>query len=192
MRAAAAAQYRRHHHRRFYRHGARGRSQEVSDALALALKRDKARTSARKFPSWVSVQMTRKRTRESLEEIVRPSTARDATGGAWSNRCRRSRPKCCAGFIARRSPSAGDTLIVKLNPESRGTCTTTAPRDLETLEQRLGTKIVLRSTTASNSGHLNSPAPRQPPSPISRNDGTLEVVVGCSTAQNCRIANSIN
>src|SRR6202011_894465 len=42
----------------------------VSDALSQALKRDKARTSALKISELGLVQMTRKRTRESLEELL--------------------------------------------------------------------------------------------------------------------------
>ena len=43
---------------------------KVSDALAAALKRDKARTSALKISELGLVQMTRKRTRESLEKLL--------------------------------------------------------------------------------------------------------------------------
>jgi Ribonuclease G/E len=43
------------------------------------------------------------------------------------------------------SKSAGDMLIVKLNPEVARYLYDHGAKDLETLEQRLGTKIVLRS-----------------------------------------------
>ena len=55
---------------------------KVSDALREALQRDKARTSTLKISELGLVQMTRKRTRESLEELLTDSV-RNARGGAW-------------------------------------------------------------------------------------------------------------
>ena len=118
---------------------------KVSDALATALKRDKARTSALKISELGLVQMTRKRTRESLEKLLTDNCPR-----CEGRRVVKSVPTLAAEIlrgIQREavSKSAGDMLIVKLNPEVARYLYDHGAKDLETLEQRLGTKIVLRS-----------------------------------------------
>jgi ribonuclease G len=118
---------------------------KVSDALALALKRDKARTSALKISELGLVQMTRKRTRESLEKLLTDTCPR-----CEGRRVVKSVPTLAAEVlrgIQREavSKSAGDMLIVKLNPEVARYLYDHGAKDLETLEQRLSTKIVLRS-----------------------------------------------
>jgi ribonuclease G len=122
-----------------------GDRKKVSDALALALKRDKARTSALKISELGLVQMTRKRTRESLEKLLTDTCPR-----CDGRRVVKSVPTLAAEVlrgIQREavSMSAGDTLIVKLNPEVARYLYDHGTKDLETLEQRLSTKIVLRS-----------------------------------------------
>jgi ribonuclease G len=122
-----------------------GDRKKVSDALAVALKRDKARTSALKISELGLVQMTRKRTRESLEKLLT-----DVCPRCEGRRVVKSVPTLAAEVlrgIQREavSKSAGDTLIVKLNPEVARYLYDHGAKDLETLEQRLGTKIVLRS-----------------------------------------------
>ncbi len=122
-----------------------GDRKKVSDALALALKRDKARTSALKISELGLVQMTRKRTRESLEKLLTENCPR-----CDGRRVVKSVPTLAAEVlrgIQREavSKSAGDMLIVKLNPEVARYLYDHGAKDLETLEQRLGTKIVLRS-----------------------------------------------
>ena len=122
-----------------------GDRKKVSDALALALKRDKARTSALKISELGLVQMTRKRTRESLEKLLTDTCPR-----CEGRRVVKSVPTLAAEVlrgIQREavSKSAGDMLIVKLNPEVARYLYDHGAKDLETLEQRLGTKIVLRS-----------------------------------------------
>jgi ribonuclease G len=122
-----------------------GDRKKVSDALALALKRDKARTSALKISELGLVQMTRKRTRESLEKLLTDNCPR-----CDGRRVVKSVPTLAAEVlrgIQREavSKSAGDMLIVKLNPEVARYLYDHGAKDLETLEQRLGTKIVLRS-----------------------------------------------
>jgi ribonuclease G len=117
----------------------------VSDALAVALKRDKARTSALKISELGLVQMTRKRTRESLEKLLTDTCPR-----CEGRRVVKSVPTLAAEVlrgIQREavSKSAGDMLIVKLNPEVARYLYDHGAKDLETLEQRLQTKIVLRS-----------------------------------------------
>jgi len=118
---------------------------KVSDALAIALKRDKARTSALKISELGLVQMTRKRTRESLEKLLTDTCPR-----CDGRRVVKSVPTLAAEVlrgIQREavSKSAGDMLIVKLNPEVARYLYDHGAKDLETLEQRLSTKIVLRS-----------------------------------------------
>jgi ribonuclease G len=118
---------------------------KVSDALAAALKRDKARTSALKISELGLVQMTRKRTRESLEKLLT-----ETCGRCEGRRVVKSVATLAAEVlrgIQREavSKSAGDMLIVKLNPEVARYLYDHGAKDLETLEQRLGTKIVLRS-----------------------------------------------
>jgi ribonuclease G len=118
---------------------------KVSDALAAALKRDKARTSALKISELGLVQMTRKRTRESLEKLLTDTCPR-----CDGRRVVKSVPTLAAEVlrgIQREaiSKSAGDMLIVKLNPEVARYLYDHGAKDLETLEHRLSTKIVLRS-----------------------------------------------
>jgi len=118
---------------------------KVSDALAIALKRDKARTSALKISELGLVQMTRKRTRESLEKLLTDTCPR-----CDGRRVVKSVPTLAAEVlrgIQREavSKSAGDMLIVKLNPEVARYLYDHGAKDLETLEHRLSTKIVLRS-----------------------------------------------
>jgi ribonuclease G len=122
-----------------------GDRKKVSDALAIALKRDKARTSALKISELGLVQMTRKRTRESLEKLLTDTCPR-----CDGRRVVKSVPTLAAEVlrgIQREavSKSAGDMLIVKLNPEVARYLYDHGAKDLETLEQRLSTKIVLRS-----------------------------------------------
>jgi ribonuclease G len=118
---------------------------KVSDALAQALKRDKARTSALKISELGLAQMTRKRTRESLEKLLTDTCPR-----CEGRRVVKSVPTLAAELLrgiqreaVRRAP--GDMLIVKLNPELARYLYDHAAKDLETLEHRLSTKIVLRS-----------------------------------------------
>ncbi len=118
---------------------------KVSDALAIALKRDKARTSALKISELGLVQMTRKRTRESLEKLLTDTCPR-----CDGRRVVKSVPTLAAevlrGIQREAVPkAAGDMLIVKLNPEVARYLYDHGAKDLETLEQRLSTKIVLRS-----------------------------------------------
>ncbi len=122
-----------------------GDRKKVSDALATALKRDKARTSALKISELGLVQMTRKRTRESLEKLLTDTCPR-----CEGRRVVKSVPTLAAEVlrgIQREavSKAAGDMLIVKLNPEVARYLYDHGAKDLETLEHRLSTKIVLRS-----------------------------------------------
>jgi ribonuclease G len=132
--------------------GREGDRKKVSDALALALKRDKARTSALKISELGLVQMTRKRTRESLEKLLTDNCPR-----CEGRRVVKSVPTIAAEVlrgIQREAirKSAGEMLIVKLNPEVARYLYDHGAKDLETLEQRLSTKIVLRSNDGIEAG----------------------------------------
>jgi ribonuclease G len=118
---------------------------KVSDALAAALKRDKARTSALKISELGLVQMTRKRTRESLEKLLTEPCSR-CEGRRVVKSVATLAAEVLRGIQREAvSKSAGDMLIVKLNPEVARYLYDHGAKDLETLEQRLETKIVLRS-----------------------------------------------
>lgn len=118
---------------------------KVSDALREALRRDKARTSTLKISELGLVQMTRKRTRESLEELLTETCAH-----CHGRRVVKSLPTLAAEVLravhreARRRPGI-DMLVVKLNPNVARYLYDHGARDLETLERNLGLKVVLRS-----------------------------------------------
>ncbi len=117
----------------------------VSDALSQALKRDKARTSTLRISELGLVQMTRKRTRESLEELLTETCPR-----CQGRRVVKSVPTLAAEVlrgIHREGPRhpGTDMLLVKLSPEVVRYLYDVGAKDLEALERRLGVKIVLRS-----------------------------------------------
>ena len=118
---------------------------KVSDALREAQRRDKARTSALKISELGLVQMTRKRTRESLEELLT-----DACPHCEGRRVVKSVPTLAAEVLrgvhreARRR-SGDDMLLVKVHPGVARYLYDHGGRDLEALERRVGIKIVLRA-----------------------------------------------
>ena len=118
---------------------------KVSEALAQALRRDKARTSALKISELGLVQMTRKRTRDSLEALLTESCPR-----CQGRRVVKSVPTLAAEVLRGiyretiRRPHT-DMIIVKINPEVARYLYDTGGKDLESLEHKLDSKIVLRS-----------------------------------------------
>jgi len=118
---------------------------KVSDALREAQRRDKARTSALKISELGLVQMTRKRTRESLEELLT-----GACPHCEGRRVVKSVPTLAAEVLrgvhreARRR-SGDDMLQVKVHPGVARYLYDHGARDLEALERRVGIKIVLRA-----------------------------------------------
>jgi ribonuclease G len=118
---------------------------KVSDALREAQRRDKARTSALKISELGLVQMTRKRTRESLEELLT-----DPCPHCEGRRVMKSVPTLAAEVLrgvhreARRR-SGDDMLLVKVHPGVARYLYDHGARDLEALERRMGIKIVLRA-----------------------------------------------
>ncbi len=117
----------------------------VSEALAVALRRDKARTSALKISELGLVQMTRKRTRESLEALLTEQCPR-----CLGRRVVKSVPTLAAEVLrgiyqeAKRHPG-GEMIIVRLNPEVARHLYDHGAKDLARLEQKLSMKVVLRS-----------------------------------------------
>jgi ribonuclease G len=124
----------------------------VTEALAQSLRRDKARTSMLKISELGLVQMTRKRTRESLEELLTQQCPR--CGG---RRVVKSVPTLAAEVIRGIQRTAGphprtDMLVAKVNPEIARYLYDVGARELETVERRLGVKIVLRSAESVEPG----------------------------------------
>ncbi|MGH8011665.1 MAG: Rne/Rng family ribonuclease [Candidatus Binataceae bacterium] len=118
----------------------------VTDALAQALKRDKARSSMLKISELGLVQMTRKRTRESLEELLTETCAH-----CHGRRVIKSVPTLAAEVLRGIHRAAGrhprsDVLVVKINPEVARYLYDVGAKDLDILERRLDVKIALRST----------------------------------------------
>jgi ribonuclease G len=124
----------------------------VTDVLAQALKRDKARNSMLRISELGLVQMTRKRTRESLEELL---TEQCAT--CHGRRVVKSVATLAADVLRGIHRAAGrhprsDLLVVKVNPAVARYLYDIGARDLGVLEQRLNIKIVLRSTESIEAG----------------------------------------
>ncbi len=117
----------------------------VSEALKEELRRDKARTSALKISELGLVQMTRKRTRESLEELLTDPCPR-----CQGSRVVKSVPTLAAEVLrgvhreaAKKPPT--EMLMVKVSSEVARYLYDFGAKDLEALEHQLNTKIVLRS-----------------------------------------------
>jgi len=124
----------------------------VSDALSQALKRDKARTSMLKISELGLVQMTRKRTRESLEAMLTETCPR-------CHGCRvvKSVATLAADVMRGIQRAAGrnpqtDLLVAKVNPEVARYLYDLDSKTLQAAEERLGVKIVLRSSEAVQPG----------------------------------------
>ena len=117
----------------------------VSDAMGQALKRDKARASMLKISELGLVQMTRKRTRDSLQALLTEQCPR-----CEGRSVIKSLPTI-AGEVLRaiqREVSRrghGGMLMVKLNPDIARYLYSSGTMALEELEQRFDTKIVLKS-----------------------------------------------
>jgi ribonuclease G len=118
----------------------------VSDALSQALKRDKARTSMLKISELGLVQMTRKRTRESLEAMLTEACPR-----CNGRRVVKSVATLAADVLRGIQRAAGgnpqtDLLVAKVNPEVARYLYDLGGKALQATEDRLGVKIVLRSS----------------------------------------------
>jgi ribonuclease G len=117
----------------------------VSESLKEALRRDKARTSALKISELGLVQMTRKRTRESLEELLTDPCPR-----CQGSRVVKSVPTLAAEVLrgvqreaAKKPPT--EMLMVKVSSQVARYLYDFGAKDLAALEHQLNSKIVLRS-----------------------------------------------
>jgi ribonuclease G len=124
----------------------------VTEAMAQALKRDKARSSMLKISELGLVQMTRKRTRESLEELLTEPCSR--CGG---RRVVKSVATLAADVMRGIQSAAGrhprtDMLVAKVNPQVARYLYEVGAPELESAERRLGIKIVLRSAEGMEPG----------------------------------------
>ncbi len=117
----------------------------VSEALNLALKRDKARTSALKISELGLVQMTRKRTRESLEQMLTEPCPRCARTGVVKSVATLAAEVLRGIHREARRRHSTDMIVVRLSPDVARYLYDAGASALDTLEQRLGLKIVLRS-----------------------------------------------
>jgi ribonuclease G len=122
-----------------------GNRKRVSEALSQALRRDKARTSMFKISELGLVQMTRKRTRDSLEAMLTEQCPR-CEGRAVI----KSLPTLAAEVLRAIQRDAshrdhGGMLLVKLNPDMARYLYGPGFKGLEELEQRLNVKVVLKS-----------------------------------------------
>ncbi len=122
-----------------------GNRKRVSEALSQALRRDKARTSMFKISELGLVQMTRKRTRDSLQAMLTEQCPR-CDGRAVI----KSMPTLAAEVLRgiQRDASRrnhGGMLLVKLNPDMARYLYGPGFKGLEELEQRFEVKVVLKS-----------------------------------------------
>ena len=121
-------------------------------SLSQALRRDKARTSMLKISELGLVHMTRKRTRESLEEVLTEACPR-----CEGRRVIKSVATLAAEVMRGIQRAAGsrqrtDMLVAKVNPNVARYLYDAGSRELERAERRLGVKIVLRSAESIEAG----------------------------------------
>jgi ribonuclease G len=124
----------------------------VSEAFAQALKRDRARTTMLKISELGLVQMTRKRTRESLEQLLTEQCPR-----CEGRRVVKSIATLAGEMLRaiRREASHRrdiDMLVAKLNPQIARYLYDHASEALEELDRQFGIRIVLQSSEAFESG----------------------------------------
>jgi ribonuclease G len=121
---------------------------KVSEVLTQALKRDKARSSVLKISELGLVEMTRKRTRESLEEMLT-----EPCPHCEGRRVVKSVPTLAAEVVRGIQRAAAlhprtDMLVVKVNSAVARYLYDAGAKELERAERVLETKIVLRSSDA--------------------------------------------
>jgi ribonuclease G len=119
---------------------------KVSEVLTQALKRDKARSSVLKISELGLVEMTRKRTRESLEEMLT-----EPCPHCEGRRVVKSLPTLAAEVVRGIQRAAAlhprtDMLVVKVNSAIARYLYDAGAKELERAERLLETKIVLRSS----------------------------------------------
>jgi ribonuclease G len=115
----------------------------VYQALELSLKKDRARSNISKISDLGLVEMTRKRTRESLTELLgEPCTACDSAGHV------KSKTTICYDIFREiqrvSSDIGGKTVLVEAHPEVAEILCENERRSIEELEGRLGKRIVVQ------------------------------------------------
>ena len=120
----------------------------VTEVLSTALKRDKARSSVLKISELGLVQMTRKRTRESLEEML-TEPCRHCEGRRVVKSLATRAAEVIRGIqrAATLHPRT-DMLVVKVNPAVARFLYDNGAKELERAERLLEAKIVLKSSEA--------------------------------------------
>ncbi|MGH7836713.1 MAG: ribonuclease E/G, partial [Candidatus Binataceae bacterium] len=118
----------------------------VTETLTQALKRDKARSSVLKISELGLVQMTRKRTRESLEEMLtEPCPHCEGRRVVKSVATRAAEVVRGIQRAAAQHPRT-DMLVVKVNPAVARFLYDSGGKELERAERVLEAKIILRSS----------------------------------------------
>ncbi|HLW69804.1 MAG TPA: Rne/Rng family ribonuclease [Candidatus Binataceae bacterium] len=118
----------------------------VTETLMQALKRDKARSSVLKISELGLVQMTRKRTRESLQEMVtQPCPICEGRSVVKSVATRAAEVIRGIQRAAGQHPRT-DMLVVKVNPAVARFFYDSGGKELERAERLLEAKIILRSS----------------------------------------------
>ena len=116
----------------------------VTDVLAQALKRDRARASMLKISELGLVQMTRKRTRESLEQMLTVQCPR-CDGTRVVKSIATLAGEVLRGIQREAARNRSDLLLVRLNPEVARFLYDQAAHALEEVEGQFKVKIVLKS-----------------------------------------------
>jgi ribonuclease G len=116
----------------------------VTDVLAQALKRDRARASMLKISELGLVQMTRKRTRESLEQMLTVQCPR-CEGTRVVKSVATLAGEVLRGIQREAGRTRSDLLLVRLNPEIARYLYDQAAHALEEVERQFKVKIVLKS-----------------------------------------------
>ena len=118
---------------------------KVFDALQDAVRRDKARTNVLRISELGLVQMTRKRTRESLEQLLTSPCAHCGGRG-------RARSVATLAYEALRrvqrevaSASNSTRVALRVHPEVAAFLTEQERRSLEALEQLVGRKVAVEA-----------------------------------------------
>jgi ribonuclease G len=122
-----------------------GNRKRVTDVLAQALKRDRARASMLKISELGLVQMTRKRTRESLEQLLTVQCPQ-----CEGKRVVKSTATLAGEVLRGIRREAGrrnrsEMLLVRLNPQVARHLYDQAAHALEEIERQFKVKIVLKS-----------------------------------------------
>ncbi|HLB05586.1 MAG TPA: Rne/Rng family ribonuclease [Thermodesulfobacteriota bacterium] len=118
--------------------------EKVYNALMEALKKDKARTNILKISEFGLIEMTRKRVRESLNQLLcEPCPYCDGRGRI------KSKNTICYGIfraVRRESPDLpGEKILIAVNPEIADLLYDEESQGVEELERSLAKKIIIKA-----------------------------------------------